>query len=116
LRFDENGPPTQPVMLVTMAAVDSPRPSARNKLPALIFIIFPRFCFPISPNVFAWPITKVTPPLAHEARLEDWELPVGWFAGPFVMAGMFVAGQLVMAGTAFILAQLLIAGVTIGNV
>ena len=32
------------------------------------------------------------------------------------MAGMFVAGQLVMAGTAFILAQLLIAGVTIGNV
>jgi len=36
LRFDENGPLAQPVMLVTMAAIDSPRPSARNKLPALV--------------------------------------------------------------------------------
>ena len=36
LRFDENGPLAQPVMLVTMAAIDSPRPSARNKRLALI--------------------------------------------------------------------------------
>ena len=38
LRFDENGPLAQPVMLVTMAAIDSPRTSASSKRPALILM------------------------------------------------------------------------------
>jgi hypothetical protein len=43
LRFDENGPLAQPVILVTMAADDSPRTKVTSKRIDLIFIKDSRF-------------------------------------------------------------------------
>ena len=100
-------------MTVTTAAVDSPRPSVRNKLPALIFIIFPRFFSNIAQHICL--ADYKSHPTCTRSPVGGLEIAGRLVAGPFVMAGMFVAGQLVMAGTAFILAQLLFAGVTIGN-
>jgi hypothetical protein len=68
LRFDENGPLTQPVILVTTTADDSPKPKARNKGPALILndIILTEVTAWVGPSL--WGVTLLLTTIEAAAR------------------------------------------------